>query len=86
MPLGWWIDFAGSCAILVIIGVIWWTQFRRDRNRRIWRCVRWQGGGSLVSPRPMTQEEVTLWLARHANAEVGHVDTDHGFIFYRPRG
>jgi hypothetical protein len=79
------IDFIGSSVLFIILLWIWYVHFRA-RSRRIWNCVRYFGGGRLQSPHPMTLEEVTKWLARDNNAEIGHVDEDHGFIFYRPRG
>jgi hypothetical protein len=78
------IDWVGSLLIMAILIGVWFVHFRA-RDRRVWRCVRYQGGGAINTPRPMTLDEATHWLGRN-NDEACHVDTDHGFIFYRPRG
>lgn len=81
------LELFGGLLIFGIGAVVWlfgWPGHRQEK--RIWRCIRYQGGGSLVSPGEMTLVEVTRWLAQDCNAEVAHVDNEHGFIFYRPRG
>lgn len=59
---------------------------RRRAKKIVWRCTRYGGGGSLSSPYAMTLREVTRWLARDCNAEIGFVNAEHGFIHYRQRG
>lgn len=78
--------------ILITATVIYWPEIRgwwlarQIRNEKIrWRCVRYYGGGGMTSP-PMTEEQVTRWIGRDCNAEVGHIDRVNGIIFYRPRG
>ncbi len=57
--------------------------WRARRARYLWRCVRDGGGGSMVTPKPMTEEHAIAWLARVTNGEVIHVDRDYRHIFYR---
>lgn len=82
----WWVfEIIGGILVAgFLVGIYYWYWPRADR--RIWKCVRYQGGGSVVTPRSMTIEEATRWLGRDNNGEVMHVDRDRGFIFYRPRG
>jgi hypothetical protein len=82
----WWvIEILSGLAVLAVLSIMW-RYHHPGPDRRIWRCVRYQGGGVLVSPRRMSLEEVTQWLAESANVEVAHVDENYGFVFYRPRG
>lgn len=77
-------DFIVTLFILSILLMMWFWHFR-NKARRIWRCYRYHGGGVLQTPRPMTLQEATVWLGE-SGCEVSHVDTEHSFIFYRPRG
>lgn len=83
--LWWWIEMATGLSVLAIL-VGMWRYLHPGQDRHIWRCVRYQGGGVLVTPKAMTLAEATDWLGKCANVEVAHVDTNYGFIFYRPRG
>jgi len=81
-----WADFVGTIIILCVLWLIWWYHFREGREpRKIWTCVRWHGGGRLITPRPMTVSEAAQWIGQSVNAEVGHVDEPNAHIFYRPR-
>jgi hypothetical protein len=57
----------------------------KRRHKCVWRCYRDGGGGSMVTPRPMTEEKAVEWVSEVAGAEVFHVDFDHRMIFYRSR-
>lgn len=76
------IDCLGTLIILAILTSIWVFHFKRQANRRIWTCIRYQGGGTFDTPRAMTLVEAHNWLAKSLY-EIAYVDHDHGFIFYR---
>lgn len=50
--------------------------------RRVWKYVRYQGGGALDGPREMDEAEA-IEFCRSLGA-VAYVDRQQGFIFYRP--
>jgi hypothetical protein len=50
-----------------------------------WRAIRFQGGGTLTSPREMTEQEACDWVANIIKGEVAFIDRECGFIFYRPK-
>jgi hypothetical protein len=85
MDSGVLVDWIGSLTALFVLTVIWFFHFRSPPAKRIWNCVRYYGGGSLTSPKPMTLEEVTQWLANDMHVEIAYIDHEHGFIFYRPK-
>ncbi|MGH7744647.1 MAG: hypothetical protein ACREQD_02530 [Candidatus Binataceae bacterium] len=59
--------------------------WRIVRAKHRWRCVRSQGGGVLVTPRPMTQDGALKWFRRVVDAEVIFIDPNIHHIFYRPK-
>lgn len=79
-----WFDVFVTLAILATLAALYFYHIRQPK-RRVWRCFRFHGGGVLDTPRPMTLEQATRWLGI-SGMEVAHVDYEHGFIFYRPRG
>lgn len=82
-----WLDFWTSLCICMLCGWTWYRHTKKRREKRVlWRFVRYFGGGSLTAPHPMTAREAARWIGQECNAEVGHIDYEYGFIFYRPRG
>jgi hypothetical protein len=73
---------------LILVAIVMWFAYRSYLSRpyrRLWMCVRFHGGGRVMTPKPMSVDEVTEWLGR-IHGEVSHVDQENGFVFYRPRG
>lgn len=63
-----------------------WRQYRAAlAGKVIWRCYRYGGGGTLLTPKAMTEDQATAWLVRVIQGEVAYIDRDHHMIFYRPR-
>lgn len=62
---------------------VYWTRWFPPRC--LWRCVREGGGGVLITPRPMSAERATAWVARVTNGEVMYVHHEYRHIFYRSR-
>ena len=54
-------------------------------ERHYWRVFRFHGGGVLMTPKPMTEQEAVDWTASAIKGEVAYVDRECGFIFYRPK-
>lgn len=81
----WWIIETATGLVIFAILVGMWIHLHPRPERRVWKCVRFHGGGMLITPREMSMEEVGDWLGR-LNSEVSHVDHVYGFVFYRPRG
>lgn len=48
-----------------------------------WKAIRFHGGGTLTTPKPMNEEEALVWVARFGN--VAYIDRECGFIFYKPK-
>lgn len=83
----WWIiETVSGLVVLAILLGLWMFHHPGPPERRIWKCIRFHGGGQLVSPRKMSIEEVTQWLAHENNCEIAHIDYECSFIFYKPRG
>lgn len=76
--LAWFVSF--GIFLLTAVG-LWVTRTRAPK--RIWKCVRHSGGGTLCTPRQMTEERAVTWIAQN-HGEVIYIDVDNGFIFYRP--
>jgi hypothetical protein len=72
------------CALFVWLVGAWFIRWI-NREKYIWRFVRYGGGGNLESPIPMTEKEAIKFIADN-NCEVGHVDRIRAFIFYKPKG
>jgi hypothetical protein len=53
-------------------------------DRHPWRAIRFQGGGTILSPRDMTEQEAVDWVS-NSMGEVAFIDRECGFIFYRAR-
>jgi hypothetical protein len=82
-----WLDFFASLTMLSLGGLYWYRHHKEQRQERItWKFVRYYGGGGFTAPHPMTLREATKYIGQECNAEVGHIDRECGFIFYRPRG
>ena len=47
----------------------------------IWELCRYQGGGRVYTPRPMTEEQAVLYAG--SLGAVMHIDPEHHKIFYR---
>lgn len=82
--------FAMLMVIIVLVGLILLLERWRDyhlsrsyRNLRIWKYIRYQGGGSIEGPYPMTEAEAMEFC--RSMGVVAYVDREHGFIFYRPK-
>jgi hypothetical protein len=69
--------------------LVFWHYYRAARAKRnhkcLWRCYRDGGGGALITPKPMTQENAVAWVGHVVSAEVFHVDFEHRMIFYRSK-
>lgn len=72
------------CILVPILFGYFLLEIRRRQQRRIWTCVRYMGGGRLITPREMTDEEAQKWLT-DMKVEVMHIDHEYSFIFYRPQ-
>lgn len=83
--LWWWIEATSGLTVLAILWMMW-RYHHPGPEKRYWRCVRYQGGGVLTTPKKMTLAQVAEWLGKTANVEIAHVDENYGFVFYRPRG
>lgn len=79
------LDFFVSLFLAVILFVIYWSHFRDHSPRHVWTYIRYQGGGQLRSPGPITESQAVQWITKN-NSEVTFIDREHWFIFYRPRG
>lgn len=79
-----WFDVFVTLGILAVLIAVYVIHIRQPK-KRIWRCHRFFGGGVMSTPEPMTLQQATVWLGE-SGCEVSHVDHEHGFIFYRPRG
>lgn len=90
-----WLRLGFFCAVvLIVVGICWAWQRRLDREairrlsepvpdiKRIWGCVRFGGGGTVYTPRPMTEEQAFQFCC--SLGAVAYVDRNKGFIFYRP--
>ena len=63
-----------------------WREVRaRRKHKCVWRCYRDGGGGSVNTPKAMSETGAVAWVNRN-HGEVFYVDFDHRFIFYRSRG
>jgi hypothetical protein len=51
-------------------------------QKHIWQIIRHGGGGSIFTPKPMTEEQAMHWAL--SLGSVMHVDRQHHIIFYRP--
>lgn len=63
---------------IVILYIALWI---RHNSRRVWKCMKTQGGG-YVETRRLTRDRAMKFV----NATMGtvlYVDERHGFIFYR---
>lgn len=49
-----------------------------------WSCIRKEGGGTVLTPYPMTEENAIQFVSQNLGM-VMYVDRDYHFIFYRPR-
>lgn len=56
-----------------------------DQERHYWRAIRFNGGGQLQSPEPMTESEAADWISKYVKGEIAFIDRECGFIFYRPK-
>lgn len=62
----------------------WFQSLWIDANlRHPWRAIRYQGGGTLTSPKDMTEQEAVDWVSKIG--EIMFIDREHGFIFYRAK-
>lgn len=52
-------------------------------HKAVWQACRFEGGGSVYTPQPMTESEVVIWAS--ALGRVMYVDTEHHKIFFRPK-
>lgn len=84
------------CGVLFIIAAAWhfwdrwYSRYRAMRlmghyppNTRIWKYHRYEGGGVIAAPHPMTEAEAIDFC--RSLGPVMYVDREHGFIFYRPK-
>lgn len=82
MSVEGWIIW-GMCAC-VLLSCLIATILNWDRQpKRIWKCIRHQGGGTLTTPYQMTQVRAMEWISKN-HGEIIYVDDINGFIFYRP--
>jgi hypothetical protein len=73
-----------SLIFLTILFTLFWLQRRNsrlDRVERIWQICRYQGGGKIYTPHPMTESNAIEFAG--TLGQVMHVDREHGFIFVR---
>jgi hypothetical protein len=82
-----WRWFAGCVLAGVVLTVCLEFLRRRCVKRphevsRIWQCCRYQGGGKVYTPIPMTEQEATEYASTLGS--ILWIDRTHGFIFYRP--